>query len=661
MILKAGNTFICLFLFTTLVVAQKVNRDSLHRVVRTGHDTLKVQALNRLSRLEVSNQPDSAFVFADSALRLAESIHYEAGKGSALLALASARNTSGKYDEAITYLMRSLTILEKIGNKKTLTNSYNMLGNTYAGLEDEKSAFSNYKKAYELAAQAPADSNMMAVTSIGVGNSLMHLNQFKESIEWYQIAQRYFQQVDNPDYVAVASTMIGEALKRSGDLFRSEKYFRSAVPVFRNNNNGYGLSACLSALGLIETDRHNYAQAESYFREALDINIQRNAFDDIQANALDLSRTLEKENRPVEALQYYKVYMQYKDSVVNQARDRAVAEAESKYESGKKEQQLLLSNLELKQSQLEVSKRNGFIYIFAGATLIVLVLLFFVYRQFSQKQKANSALLLKNEEVERQKRVIEEKNTNITDSINYSRRIQQAILPSADRLGQLFPNSFVFFRPKDIVSGDFYMLDKRGENAYLSVVDCTGHGVPGAMLSVFVNSELKNVIAGDAYHRNPAGILKELCGRFRMNLQSGESAISDGADMGICIFHPDKRILYFAGARHSLLRIRNGLPEEFPGNRYGISGTNPLAMTEFVDYVIDVEPHDRYYLYTDGFADQFGGPTGKKFMKRQLRQLLLDTASGTMEEQGREIEQRFEVWRGGFEQLDDVTLIGFGT
>ncbi len=539
MVLKAGNTFICLFLFTTLVVAQRVNRDSLHGVIRNGHDTLKVQALNRLSRLEVSNQPDSAFIFADSALQLAETIHYENGKTAALLALANARTTRGRYDEGIVYLMQCLAVLEKTGNKKGLANAYNALGNTYSGLKNEKSAYENYMKAHRLAAKAPADSNMMAVASIGIGGSLMNQHRYKESVDWYVLAQSYFTRSGNMDYAAVAATMIGEAWKRSGDFLRSEKYFRIAIPVFRNNGNDYGLAGCLNPLGVIETKRRNYRQAEIYLKEALEISMRRMALDNIQANALDLSTALEKDNRPAEALHYYKIYMQYKDSVVNQARDRAVAEAASKYESEKKERELRLSNLELKQSQLEVSKRNGFIYVFAGATCVVIVLLFFVYRQFSQKQKANRELLIKHEEVERQKRVIEDKNTGITDSINYSRRIQLAILPSADRLRQLFPNSFVIFRPKDIVSGDFYLLDKRSDSAYLAVVDCTGHGVPGALLSVFVNSELKNVIAGDAYHRNPAGILKELCARFKANLQSDDSTtISDGADMGICIFHP---------------------------------------------------------------------------------------------------------------------------
>lgn len=662
MIIRTANIFICCLFLQLSVFGQDRVRDSLNHLVATGHDTIKVQALNKISRLLVGNLPDSAFVMSDSALTIATRSHYEAGKGFSYLSMGSAQTTSGKYDEAIINLLKGLNILEKLKQYKAVTNGYNTLANTYLGLKNDDKAYQYYLKSHTMAKQEPRNDFMVAVTSVGLGGILLGKKKFEEAIGYYQAAEIYFGEKGNFNYQAMATSMIGESYLKSGDFFKAEKYFRKALAVFRNEKDDYGLASVLDNLGGLEVKRKNYGQAITYFKESLELNIQRNALDNIQSTALNLSEALEYEKQPAEALRYFKIYMQYKDSVVNVSRDRAVADAESRYESKKKEDELLIKNIELEKSQLQVTQRNRLIYIFAGAILLVIVLLFFVYLQFSAKRKANLLLLSKNEEVQRQKFIIEEKNKDITDSINYSRHIQQAILPTPQMVSDLFPQSFVIFKPKDIVSGDFYLLERNGDCIYLAVVDCTGHGVPGAMLSVFAHSALKNIIATGNYQHNPAGVLKELCEQFRLNLQSGTSmAMSDGVDMGLCILHRSKNILYFAGAKNELVRIKNGVRDEFDGNRYGISGRNIGIQTEFTDFVIDVEKGDRYYLFTDGFADQFGGPQGKKFMKKQLKDALLQHTALSFAAQKNVLKGAFENWKDGLEQLDDVTLIGFGT
>ena len=661
MVKRAVYILICFFTLYIPVHGQPTIRDSLNRLVNTSNDTSKVQVLNKISRLLESNNPDSAFIMADSALGLAEKINYPFGMGISYLSMGSCQTTSGKYDLAINNLLKALKILEKLKNKRAVTNAYNTVANTYLGLKNKDKAYEFFLKSFRLASQPPRNEFMIAVTSVGLGGILLENKKFEAAIQYFQKAETYFRETNNLNYEAMATSMIGESYFKSGDLFKAEKYYRKVLPVFRKIKDDYALANTLNNLGDLELQRKNYHQAAIYLEESLNLNIKRNALDNIQSAALNLSKALEAQKQPEKALWYYKIYMQYKDSVVNIQRNRAVAEAESKYESEKKETELQLKNMELATSRLQVSQRNRLIYIFAVVTVVVVGLLFFVYKQFSEKRKTNVLLLHKNEEVQKQKSIIEEKNKDITDSINYARHIQQAILPSPQAIKENFPESFVIFKPKDIVSGDFYLLERDQECVYLAVVDCTGHGVPGAMLSVFAHSALKNIIHSSDFKHNPAGILKALCHQFKTDLQSNDSSLSinDGVDMAICVLHRRKNILYFAGAKSNLLRVKQDKMDTFMGDRYGISGTNSGIQTEFTDFVIDLEKHDQYYLFTDGFADQFGGPKGKKFKQKHLEETLLTNSGLTFQQQATALTAAFENWRGGLEQLDDVTLIGF--
>lgn len=641
--------------------AQQGERDSLNRTCRAGHDTVKVQTLTRIARSLQANQPDSALIIADSALKLATRIRYQTGIGLAYISIGSSQTTAGRYDLGIQNLLKAVAILEKSNNRRALSNVYNSIANAYVGLKDNQKAYEFFLKSYNKAIEPPAFDFMVAVSSVGLGGALVEIKKFDEAIAYFKKAEDYFGKINNLNYQALATAMIGEAYSRAGNTTAAEKYYRRVIPIFRQVHDDYGLASTLNNIGILELERKNYEQATVFLTEALEINRARKAWDNIQSVALKLAETMERNNQPVKAIEYYKMYMQFKDSVINVQRNKAVADAESKYESEKKEQELKIKNMELEASQTQVSLRSMLLYVFAGAVIVALVLLFFVFKQNTEKKKANLLLTTKNEEVEKQKSIIEEKNKDITDSINYARHIQQAIIPSPEKIKEVFHDSFVVFKPKDIVSGDFYTLEKTERCIYLAVVDCTGHGVPGAMLSVFANSSLKNIISDGRFETNPAGILTELCHHFKNNLHARHQTLvlNDGADIAICILHPGSNKLYFAGAKSDLYQVRQDVLEEFNADRYGISGTNTGAQTEYKNHVIGLKPNDKFYLFTDGFADQFGGPRGKKFKQNRLESLLLTISDKPFAEQGQQLSEEFEKWKGHLEQLDDVTIIGF--
>ncbi len=267
-------------------------------------------------------------------------------------------------------------------------------------------------------------------------------------------------------------------------------------------------------------------------------------------------------------------------------------------------------------------------------------------------------------QVVQQKEVIEKKNKNITDSINYAELIQRAILPSLTSIAEKFRDSFLTFAPRDIVSGDFYWYaDKKGRT-FIAACDCTGHGVPGALLSMIGNNLLDQVILEKDIDK-PGEILSMLNrGMKSVFTKKGEQEAQDGMDMTLCMIDLENNLLEFAGAQNSLYLIRNGELIETKGDKTPIGGSTGKDH-EFTNHIIQLQKDDSLYLSSDGYTDQFGGESaneefgeGKKFMKKRYKKLLIDIQDKPMAEQKEILRTTFNTWRGTQEQVDDVLIIG---
>ena len=280
------------------------------------------------------------------------------------------------------------------------------------------------------------------------------------------------------------------------------------------------------------------------------------------------------------------------------------------------------------------------------------------------------------EEISLQSNIIEQKNRDITDSINYAKRIQEAILPTEDEMKNVLDDFFVFYRPKDIVSGDLYWANsvtttpKEGggrKMALVAAVDCTGHGVPGAFMSIVGHTILEQTLTEPSVN-NPGEALDYLSkGVIRTLKQNTDDdySIKDGMDIALCAFEPASRELYFAGANNPLYIVRNGSLIQINGDKQPI-GAHIKEQRPFTSHSMKMESGDCVYVFTDGIADQFGGPRGKKYKYKQLQQLLLEHAHLSMSEQRVAIEKSVSDWMNypsdnpnGFEQTDDMLLIGF--
>lgn len=271
------------------------------------------------------------------------------------------------------------------------------------------------------------------------------------------------------------------------------------------------------------------------------------------------------------------------------------------------------------------------------------------------KQRSNLTIREQKREVENQKIIVENKNKEITDSIIYAQRIQKAIIPSDEKLIEIFKEIFVLYKPKDIVAGDFYWIEKKNDRTFIASVDCTGHGVPGAMVSVVGFNGL-NYAVNELNLTSPSEILDALNLFVEKSFGKGKEEISDGMDITLCSFDFKNNILEFAGANNPVWFVQNNELKNIPGDKQPVGKFRDRI--PFNCHSVKIYQGDIFYLFTDGFADQFGGPKGKKFKYSRLREILVNIQSLSLPEQEKILEKEFHKWKGNLEQVDDILFIG---
>ena len=306
--------------------------------------------------------------------------------------------------------------------------------------------------------------------------------------------------------------------------------------------------------------------------------------------------------------------------------------------------------------------RNKWTYL-AYIVLTTLIIIGVIEIRTRSLRKANKVLHEKeliSIEIAKQKEEVSIKNKNIMDSITYAQRIQLAIMPSISKFKRLIPESFILYQPKDIVSGDFYWITEIGDKLFIAAVDCTGHGVPGAFMSIIGYDLLRNITKERGIHR-PSEVLDQLNKSLielltKNNIAVGQ--VKDGMDITLCVFHKSKGIVEFSGALNPLYIIRDNKIVTVKGDRYSVGLGNEHPDENFKNHIIKLEMGDRLYIFSDGYSDQFGGPTGKKMKFRRFRHLLLSIHEYPFEQQQKYLEDHFLQWMGPHEQVDDILVIG---
>ncbi len=471
-----------------------------------------------------------------------------------------------------------------------------------------------------------------------------------------------YSELGNERLVGLMYQLISNSYYSMNELDSALHYQQLSLEIRREQNEISHLAGILSDLAKTYIAMGKLSEAKSHLKEAEEIALQTGIKKYVRLQEIyGIYYDLEvKASNYKEANRYLNLVYAYKDSVMNTEHKQAIAELAIKYDSDKQEAQLAILEQEKLMAKKEkiladeaASNQSFYNKIILSTGIALLFAGIFIYLKYRESQKQKIVISAQKREMQFQKELVEEKNKDITDSMVYASSIQKAIITSEEYLSKMFKDFFVFYQPRDIVSGDFYWAFETTDGTRLVAVgDCTGHGVPGAMMSMLGNAFLNEiVIEGKNYEPNK--ILDKLRDQVKRALQN--NAAKDGMDMSILKIK-DKTITY-AGANLPLYLLRSGELIEVKGDKQPI-GSQPAGEKPFTQHTIDLIDGDSVYLFSDGYADQFGGVKGKKYKYKTFRDKLSLISSKPFKEQGQIISAEFEQWKGDLEQLDDVCVLG---
>ncbi len=647
-------------LFSPLLLAgQKTDPDSLKADSLLGvlarlpeGDTARIRPLLGLAYYWNKNNTLRAFRMAKEAEKLASQAGNKDLLSRAYISIGSCYDNFFSYDEALDYYYKALPLAEEVNNPDVLIKVYNPLGIIYSNLKNYQEALKYFKKGGEIANRLK-NQRQRAFIFNNIGITYKNLGKPELSINFYEQAIEIFKNIENEWGMATAYLNISVAKLAMGDKSGSRDYILKGMEIFRKTGDIRGISIGYTNLGEVMFQSGEIEKARMYYDSAMVI-CEKSGDLALKKEVLSGLADVHREKKDFQkAFHYYQSFIKLRDSLFGIENSQKAAGLESRYllVTAEKELDLMKKNEEI--SELKYHRTLTFSIILALAVASLGLISYLVFQRYKVKQRAAAALEIRNQEILHQKK-------EITDSINYARRIQDSILPPDDLIKKYLPESFVLYLPKDIVSGDFYWLEPSGRKVLFAAVDCTGHGVPGAMMSV-LGFNLIHQAVNEKKLTEPGKILTYLDHGVNMTLRQStmESSVKDGMDLAICCWDPDKNVLEFAGAYNNLWLLRNnGTMEEYKADKKVIGSNIEDIADEFTNHVIPVSKGDTAYIFSDGYADQFGGPAGKKFKYRPLKEMLASLQNLSMEAQKAELEKTIIAWQGNQEQVDDILVFG---
>ena len=648
-------TFCCCF-------SQQRAIDSLRTLIKNDReDTNKVKHLNALAWRLKGNNLDTSILIAKQALSLAESLPNGLGRfwaANSLANLGAYYYIMGNYSTAIEYYLKALKLDEEINYKKGIAKVTGNLGIFFYEQGDYSKGLEYLVRSMKLCEEL---GDMVGVSNQcdNIASEYVRQKNFPLAFEYLFKALKIDQYSKDDVRIAAHFIYIGEAYQAQGDYKKAQEYNFKSLELRLKIGSKMEIALSLGNIGSVYVEMKNYREAKKYLLEALAIDTALALFNHALGTYHELYKLYSNSQNYQLALKYYQKEMQIRDTLFSAKRNKEITQKEMSFEFEKKEAKVK-SDQDKKDAVATEEKRKQKIitYSISGGLLLVLLLALFIFRGYRQKQKANLIITQQKKEVEQKNYIIEEKNKDITDSINYAQRIQKAMLPHSKDILEAFPQSFILFQPKDIVSGDFYFFQKTNKSVFIAAVDCTGHGVPGAFMSLIGSDKLVDAVMQS---ENTSEILSLLNRGVKSALKQSEGVDStrDGMDLALCSVDTQNRIVHYAGANRPILIIRNGQiqVEEIKATKKAIGGLTADDQ-RFESHEIILQEGDTFYLTTDGYADTFSGEKNKKLTTKKFKEILVGIQQKNMKEQKKYLEEFIEDWKGGTEQVDDILVIG---
>jgi serine phosphatase RsbU (regulator of sigma subunit)/Tfp pilus assembly protein PilF len=728
--LKYSKVLPFLFILSSavLVCGQNTQVDSLENILKTTtRDTTRIKTLNVMADLVYRTDPNEAIKYGSDAKSLAEQINFREGLAGAYKNIGLGHYMQGNYKEAIQNWEAALGIYEALEDDQMVANIIGNIGSIYYTTGVNDLAIEYYLRALKIAEKL-GDSKRIGTLLLNIGSVYSEQPAtIDTALNYYLRAVKIGESIGYEDLLGLGSINLGQLYLKKGAYDSALVHFERSLDIVKGNID---IAASLNDIGKIYAEKGDFETAIKYHNRALDLAQKEQAQLETARILLGLASTYMKQGKPELAIQYYdkaraiaeEIGLQYelsdayeglavthadvkdyKNAYLYLSLQNKIDSAINRIETENRTSYLMFSyQLDKKESEIEIleqqskieqlaSRRQRAIIIATGTLgLLLLLMAAGFYNRMQFIRKTNQKIRAQKDEIENQRDEIEAQRDQIqkqhdtvfaqkeliTDSINYAQRIQSALLPSPALLDELIPEHFILFKPKDIVSGDFYWIKEVQDHLVIAGADCTGHGVPGAFMSM-LGITLLNDLIGNRCFNAPSAILGQLRLKIKelLDQEGNTEEQKDGMDMVMAILDRQSRQLHFSGANNPLYVIRskalsNGQQmepyfslEDDSYNLYELKGDKqPIGVhweeTGFTTHSIQLQEQDTFYIFSDGFVDQFGGENRKKFKALNFKKLLLSIQEEPMALQRQILEQSFEAWRGKFEQIDDVTVIG---
>jgi serine phosphatase RsbU (regulator of sigma subunit)/Tfp pilus assembly protein PilF len=600
----------------------------------TGNKKVSAIMLNNIAQVyENTFRYDNALDYYKQSVEITNELDNKSEAAVLYEKIADVYLEKNEFDKAIENLEKTLTIDRELNDERKAGATLNNMGIAYQSLGKQETALDYYKKSLDVT-EKQGDQLQVSIALNNIGNVNFDWQKFNEAIEYYE---KSIQIKEDIDY----KTGLALSLHNIGNAYKALKNYTLAMGFYRKSND------LASEINYQEVIARNYKAFSEIYSIIKDY---KNAFE-YQKLFSDSKHTIRDERVQIpEGLKRDQLTTD-KKIIASLKRQIQRQQLLAELEANQKLKEIEIKNLELENQQAKI-KRMGTIIVSAVILIIVVAgFLFLVYKQFLQKKKANIELTEKNKLISFQKK-------QITDSIRYASKIQKAVLPPKEFVTQIVPQHFILNKPRDIVSGDYYWTTQRSKESIIAVADCTGHGVPGAFMSMLGIAFL-NEIVNKSTKTNSHEILDQLRVQVMKSLhQTGkENESKDGMDIALCVLDMQKKELQFSGAHNPLFLIRNEKLTEIKADKMPI-GISLRYNQPFTCHKLSLMKDDILYIFTDGYYDQFGGPNKKKFGLRRFREVLLEIHLKSMEEQLSLLEQCFIDWKGEYDQLDDILVMG---
>ncbi len=606
---------------------------------------------------------DSSLVILKRALIIGQALKDSALQSSTLLYFGNAYSNKGDHSTAIEFYYKGLAMEEQLHVQPNLHFFFNGLGVLFTTQKNYAKGLEYLLKAKEVVEHS-SNKKYLSTIDNNIGWQYMLVGKNDSAYFFLDLSVKASEEAKNLYALTFPLHNLAELFLKLKQYDKVYQYAYRSYDISKSQGFKDRMVANLITLGDMELRQNKFASAENYLTQGLRLSQQIQTKLHIKDVSLLLASLYEKQQQHEKAYNYYTLFAETKDTILNQKNSKIITEMNIKYSTEKKEKEIELlkknediQKLELARKRNELDTQRTLSISVGGGILLLLIAAVLLFGQYQLKKKANDQLQYAYNMIEEKNTVIESSNAMITDSIQYAKRIQDAILPAPDYLTKLFSaNFFVLYQPSQIVSGDFYWCSTIEDKIILVVADCTGHGVSGAFMSMIGNTILNEIVneQKESDTQRIAGLLDKKIIHALHQYEGSEQY--DGMDVSICCIDRKKKEITFTGASQGIYIYSDHL-QKIKGNPFSIGGSLHIDKKKFTSQKISYQTAS-IYLMTDGYCDQSGGPANKRFSSKKLELLLQDMQQISMNEQKEKLEKEFENWKGNSKLRDDILMVG---